>query len=90
MKPTDVVYVDLRTYEAHREVIDPWVIEHGLELTTVPLPVTLTFFSDHFEVELFLLNKQGRKYLVDGMPARHLVSVALRRPWPLLLPKVES
>lgn len=71
------------TYRQHRDVLHQWVLDHGLVLDVVPVPTTFYVGDGVVEVEVFVLNEQGKKYVVGDGPARRRVSVPLRRPWPL-------
>ncbi len=79
-----VVVIDHHTYLAHREVLDAWVAEHGINGRLIPLPSLIGVSDGRVTVEQYHRDERGRLLLgADHKPVRTTRTVPLRRPLPL-------
>ncbi|MFG2056687.1 hypothetical protein ACGFI9_21955 [Micromonospora sp. NPDC048930] len=78
-----VVVVDHDTYWAHRDDLDAWVIDHGLNGRLMPLPGAIWIADGQVTVEQYVRGQHGLLCDVHGEPVRTTRTVPLRRPLPL-------
>lgn len=79
-----VVVVDHDTYLAHRDVLDAWVRDHGINGRQIPIPSVMDVSDGQVTVEQYRRNADGALILgADGRPVRTTLTVPLRRHLPL-------
>ncbi|NJP33687.1 hypothetical protein [Micromonospora thermarum] len=79
-----VVVVDHDTYFAHREALEAWVRDHGINGRLIPIPSVIDVSDGRVTVEQYRRNADGALILGDdGRPVRGTLTVPLRRPLPL-------
>lgn len=78
------IYVSTKFYLKHREAIDAWVTDHGVEPTMTPLPSYIRIQGGAVTFEQFVPNERGTIHVDPdtGDVRRTTVTVPKVRDWP--------